>query len=346
VLLAADRSATFAEQRRYCLIVTSLVLTFLLLVSTAALWPVAVRNEGVGDVGRIPLFDSSVWYRDMGGRSVAEIQELDLFYHNIGPSIAEAKRADIILLGPSFMLYAMDAEELRAFGKRHGLKIYNMAFFGVRSGRFTRELIERWSLHPKLWIINVDDNFDHFFSTSPNMWWFGSSGSVPIPAMIHDRFVGWRNVARRNLRWRLEDANASILEGQTPADHSVYRRIDDGSVYLDHDPRFRATDNKTIDVVREPACHTNPDIISIGRNYLASIGSEAILTLVPNNTWCPLQAIELGKELNKEVILPPNAKYSTVDNGGHLDHVSAVSLTRYLLDNLEKSAAFQAMAAR
>jgi hypothetical protein len=70
-------------------------------------------------------------------------------------------------------------------------------------------IIDRWSLHSKLWIINVDDNFDHFFSTLLN-WWFGSSPSVPIPPIGYHWVKGW-TIARRNARWRVEDAQAPAL---------------------------------------------------------------------------------------------------------------------------------------
>jgi hypothetical protein len=222
--------------RRYLQVLATGALAALLMMSAAMLRPASQNLTGLSAFARISLFDHNIWYRDLGGRTVPEIQELDLFYHNIGPSIAEARQADVILLGPSFMLYAIDPDELRQFGKEHGMKIYNMAFFGVRSGEFSRELIKRWSLHPKLWIINVDDNFDHFFSTPLKMWWLNSPQAVPIPPVGYDRMKGWTSVARRNVRWRLEDARAP-----SGSDRSVYRRIDDGSVYLDNDPRYGAT---------------------------------------------------------------------------------------------------------
>jgi hypothetical protein len=329
----------------YALILLSGPLILAVLLAGAMLWDAPLKAGGLSDFARIPLLDDSIWYRDLGGRSVPEIQDLDLFYHNIGPSVSEAKKADIILLGPSFVLYAIDPNQLRRFGEKHGLKIYNMAFFGVRSGQFSREIIERWSLRPKLWLINVDDAFDHFFSRSRNMWWFGSSHSVPIPPLSYSRAKGWAAVAKRNIRWRLEDAYADIGRGQSQTDHSVYRRIDDGSVYLDHDPRYGATNNKMIEVVRDQNCHTNPEIVRIGKDYLASIGGDAVFMLVPNSTYCPKQAIELGQQLGKEVILPPNAEYSSVDNGGHLDRLGAVSFTRSLLADLEQLTAFKALAA-
>jgi hypothetical protein len=326
-----DHSRDF---RRYILVLAAGGLASLLMISAAMLRPVS-SLFGLSDFARISLLDRKLWYRDLGGRTVPELQELDLFYHNIGPMIAEARGADIILLGPSFVLYAIDPDELRHFGKKHGIKIYNMAFFGVRSGEFSREIIKRWSLHPKLWIINVDDNFDHFFSTSLKMWWFNSPQSVPIPPIGYDRMKGWVSVARRNVRWRFEDARAP-----SGSDRSVYRRIDDGSVYLDNNPRYGATDNETLVVVRDPNCHATPETIKIGRDYLASIGGDSILTLIPNSTWCPTQALELGKGLGREVLLPPDANYSTVDNGGHLDHKSAVAFTRFILSSLEQSQTF------
>jgi hypothetical protein len=69
-----------------------------------------------------------------------------------------------------------------------------------------------------------------------------------------------------------------------------------------------------------------------------------VFTLVPNSTWCPTQALELGNELGKEVILPRNAEFSTVDNGGHLDRIGTVSFTKLLLEGLEKSKAFKSVA--
>jgi hypothetical protein len=242
------------------------------------------------------------------------------------------------------MLYAIDPDQVRKFGKKHGLKIYNMAFFGVRSGEFSREVIERWSLRPKLWIINVDDSFDHFFSAPLKMWWFGSSQSVPIPPVAYGRSIAWRSIARRNMRWRIEDAKAEYIDAQANSDHSFYRSIEDGSIYFGNDPRYSSTTNpQAIAVVRDQNCHASPDVISTGRNYLASIGGEAVLTLIPNSTWCTTQARELADALGKQLILPPDTHYSTVDNGGHLDRLGAASFTKLLLTELENSNAFKAI---
>ena len=53
----------------------------------------------------IPLDDDKSYYRNWGDRSTLEIQDRDIFYHNIGNSIEYAKRADIIILGHSMLLF-------------------------------------------------------------------------------------------------------------------------------------------------------------------------------------------------------------------------------------------------
>ncbi len=288
----------------------------------------------------MPLNGDRSWYRDVGGRKVPEIQDLDLFFHNIGPSVAEAQKADIVILGPSFVLYALDPDQLRAFSAKYGVKIYDMAFLGVRSGEFSRRVIERWGIRPKLWIINADDQIEPFFSSSVNMWWFRSNTvkSIPIPPLTYGRPRAWFNVLRRNMRWRTEDALA------TSPDASFYRRADNGAMSLDANPRYRAPDNPVIALSRDQDCHATASTVDVGRRYLAEIGGRTIFTLVPHSQYCPQQVRELAKALGVEAILPPSSQYTSVDGGGHLDQRGATAFTEYLLAALERSRAFREIA--
>src|SRR5476651_271491 len=59
------------------------------------------------------------WYRDYAGRFVSEIQDQEAFYHNVGGSVAAAKQADIVILGPSFVSYAFDRDTMRKFEREH-----------------------------------------------------------------------------------------------------------------------------------------------------------------------------------------------------------------------------------
>ena len=83
--------------------------------------------------------------------------------------VLAVEAADIVFLGPSFVSYAVERETLKSSKQLSQLKIYNMAFVGIRGGEFSRLIIDRSGISPPLWIINVDDQFVHFFSDDLNV---------------------------------------------------------------------------------------------------------------------------------------------------------------------------------
>jgi hypothetical protein len=291
---------------------------------------------------QIPLAGDASWYRDFGGRRFPEIADEDLFFHGIGGSVDAAKAADIVILGPSFASYSFDAGTLRDFEKAHGIRIYNMSFIGIRSGEFTRRVIERWGIRPKLWIINVDDQFTSFFSRGLELT-IGPHAE-PIRTVQFSRLAGYLSVTARNLHWRVED----WLAGADARDVSSgkYRSITTGDIYLQADRTYNALDNKPLQVNRDQNCHASKSAIEIGRQYLEQIGARAVFTLVPHSQYCPRQARELAQALSVDAFVPESvAGYSTIDGGGHLDHRSAVRFTQFVLGELERSSEFKAIGA-
>src|SRR6267154_1576325 len=143
--------------RRYLLLFASIVLLGMALLGELVRHDFFSTNDG----------DAS--YRDLGGRRIPQIQDEDVFYSNVGDAIASTKTADIVFLGPSFVSFAIDRNTLQSSPLLGRLKIYNMAFVGVRSGEFSRLVINRWDIRPPLWIINVDDQVEHFFSDDLNL---------------------------------------------------------------------------------------------------------------------------------------------------------------------------------
>jgi hypothetical protein len=65
-----------------------------------------------------------------------EMQDLDLFFHGIGNSIRNVQRADVIFLGASRPLAALDWQIFESFAQNHRVAMFNMAFGGVVSGEF------------------------------------------------------------------------------------------------------------------------------------------------------------------------------------------------------------------
>jgi len=282
------------------------------------------------------------WYRDFGGRHIPQIQDQDVFYSNVGHSVASAKASDIVFLGPSFVSYAIDRDTLQSSPLLGRLKIYNMAFVGLRGGEFSRRVINRWGIRAPLWIINVDDQFVHFFSDDLNVT-LGPE-KMPVAAVQRNQMRGYLTVVGRNMRWRTEDLIAAIEQGSLSSLSSpsgLYRNVFNGDMLLDANPAYVANGNKPLRLARDPNCDTNPAIVNYARNFLHEIDGYVVLMLVPHSQACVRQAAELAKALNVELIAPPFDDLTTVDGGGHLDKRGAEKFTRYLGAELIKTAAFK-----
>ncbi|HEX2548889.1 MAG TPA: hypothetical protein VHM20_03605 [Gammaproteobacteria bacterium] len=299
----------------------------------------------------IPLNGSSKYYRNYNDRITREIQDRDIFYNNIGKSIKYAKKADIILLGHSMLLWGLREDLIKKFEKKHGIKIYNLAMAGDASGEFLRLIIKRWHLKPKLWIINADDHAANFFSKSFDDFG-GCTTTSSIATIKYNRIMGFTHVVGRNVQWRLED----LVEHYLPKKITkfifpgpglfVWRNAENGNWFLENVPAYNYPDNALIKLTRIQECHTNDTEIKLAKDYLKKIGSNTILTLVPYHEFCAERVKELAIALETEYIIPPNINYSSVDGGGHLDKKGAIAFTNFLLDNLEKTAAFNELIAK
>ena len=293
---------------------------------------------------QIPRNGDAKWYRNFGGAHIPQIQDQDIFYSNIGSSVAAAKKADIIFLGPSFVSYAVDRDTLNSVPQLDKLNIYNMAFIGIRGGEYSRQVIDRWKINPPLWVINVDDQFVHFFSQDLNVT-LGPE-KMPIGAVGRNRMRGYLTVLGRNLRWRIEDVSARLQNGYFSAS-GLYRNIANGDMALETNPAYLADNNKPMLSARDQNCHTTPEIVRYARSFLKDVGGHVVLTLVPHSQSCLGQAEELAKALNVEFVAPPFDGLTSVDGGGHLDRRGAEKFTSYLAAELVKTDAFkQAMAGK
>jgi hypothetical protein len=281
------------------------------------------------------------WYRNFGGRHVPQIQDQDIFYSNVGHSVASAMASDIVFLGPSFVSYAIDRDTLQSSQMLGSLKIYNMAFVGIRGGEFSRRVIDRWGIRVPLWVINVDDQFVHFFSDDLNVT-LGPEKTA-VSAVQRTRMRGYLTVFGRNSRWKIEDLIAAIEQGHYSSSglFGLYRNVLNGDMLLDANPTYVARDNKPMRLARDPNCDTNPAVVNYARNFLREIGGNVVFTLVPHSQSCIRQAAELANALNVELIAPPFDGLTTVDGGGHLDKKGAEKFTSYLATELVKTAAFK-----
>lgn len=288
--------------------------------------------KGRDHFAAIAMASDPAYYLDFAGRKTPEIQDQELFYHNVGGSIAAVRNADIVLLGPSFVTYAFERSALRQFEAAHQRRVYNMSFIGIRGGEFVRRIITKWQIKPALWVINVDDQFIHFFSKTLDLTL--GPATTAIPAAEHGRARGYLSVAARNLRLR--------MEGYDGSQGGIYRNVITGDATIESNPVYLADNNKPIPFERNRECHASAETIAIARNYLKDIQGHVVLTMVPHSQYCPAQGRELAKALGVEIILAPDEGYSSVDGGGHLDRKSALKFTDYVMSKLVKTQAYVA----
>jgi len=325
-------SSSMAPKMLRYLALVALPIGALIVFTLVGFGQVAPTTDRYNLFGQIALNGDLNWYRDFVGGRVPEIQDQELFYHNIGGSVAAARQADIVILGPSFSTYAFDRDALYKFGAKHGLKMYNMSFLGIRGGEFSLRIAERWKIRPKLWIINIDDQFIHFFSRTLDE----TSGPQikSVPATQHGRLRGFINVVGQNLRWRAKEWLYGAETG------GLFRNINNGDVLLDTNPRYLAIDNKEVEFDLGRECHASQETMDIARDYVRRIGGQVIFTLVPHSQACQQQARELANALDVELIVPPFTVFTTVDGGGHLDKKGAVKFSSYFFSSLLQSKAF------
>lgn len=325
---------------RYLAAVLALVVA---LLGGLAVW---MNAQGGDHFSAISRPDNAAWYRDFGGDSVTEIQDQDLFYHAIGRSIDHARQADVIILGSSLVSFAIDEAVIRTrLEQPHRLKFYNMAFVGVASSEFARQIALKYDIHPRLWILNADDgggggNFFHRNLTRA----FGADARA-IPSAQLSRPGAIYEVIRRNLRWRFEDASRALRRTFAPSRAAAIPHFDrndrTGAADMSRFPRFLADGNPKVEMTRDPDCHTTPDVIDSARDLVTALGSPVVLTLVPNYHGCLTQVREIADGIGAETALPPRTDYSSWDGGGHLDGRGAADFTRDFISALEKTRAFQ-----
>ncbi|NPV23002.1 hypothetical protein HL668_19165 [Bradyrhizobium sp. 81013] len=331
-----ENAASKGALRKYVVVVGSLVLGALTL---AAAFMILFDAQTFPDhFSQIERAGDRNWYRDFGGQHIPQIQDQDIFYSNIGSSIAAARAADVVFLGPSFVSYAIDRQTLQASDQLDRLKLYNMAFVGIRGGEFSRRVIARWNVRPRLWVINVDDQFAHFFSSDLNVT-LGPQ-KVPVAAVSRDRLRGYLTVIGRNLRWRLEDVVAAARTGHF-SDSGLYRNVTNGDMALDVNPSYVAPNNKPMRSARDQACDTSAEIVGYAKSFLREIGGRVVFMLVPHSQSCVRQAEQLARALDVELIAPPFDGLTTLDGGGHLDKKGAEKFTGYLAAEIVKTRAFK-----
>jgi hypothetical protein len=293
-----------------------------------------------------PLKGSADWFENYEGLVTRQMQDRDVYFHNVGHSIENARRADIIILGHSVLEFALVNQQIEEFEQKYHIRIFNMVMPGLASGAFVRRVIKRWDIKPHIWIINTDDHPANFFNDAMDD--FAASGSNSVQQIARtSRVVGFFNVARRDIRWAAEKAVARYLPAAVArgllqyydAGVSTWRSAINGNYNLEQVGVYNQS-HDSIKLIRDQDCHVNEWEIEKARTFLADIGGTSILINVPYERWCPQRVRELAGALGVQTIITADANYSVFD-GTHMDKAGGQKYTKFLLNALQNTNSFQ-----
>jgi hypothetical protein len=288
-------------------------------------------SRGQDHFGAIVLAGDNQWYANYFLKE-QEIQDTDIFYHGIGRSIGNLRQADVVFLGTSRVVFAIDWRAADEFALRRGIKLFNLSFAGVLNEEFSQLLITKWDIRPRIWVIDIyADALSNFQSSFFNP--AAPAGFEAHTIAEAGIFEGYPNVVSRNLRWR-----AKMLFGlDEPAS---YRSDRTGNWYLDKWPNRLRTDMPKMDAERSD-CPVPPEEVEAARDFVRRLKGPIVLTQVPSKFSCHRRAQLIASALDAPLFAPDPQGFSSTDGGSHLDSLSSVKYTREFLGWLVQTARFQ-----
>lgn len=304
--------------------------TFLLLVAlTYAAWLTvpgfAGRVKSISVAQRPP--DPAYYLaHDRGGHL-----DHHVLYHGIdAEAVANLKKADILFVGTSRMMFALRSRVLAPWANAYGLSYYALGF-GFREGdAWALELIKKYDLRPRLIVVNVDG----FFGRPLSEWAERVKKDTPFAArkLVFEGELGHetrRYVHRVIPNWIDLYGRPGFPFGN---EFIAYRSRRDGIWAISPWPR------PTMPAFAEDygVGPVGPRIGDPARAFKAEMdrrGSRMIVTYVPTPDDAGGNPVALGKLLGVPVV-GMDVDGLTSHDGSHLSEESAVFWSRRLIQDL------------
>lgn len=254
-----------------------------------------------------------------------------VLYHGIDrQAIANLKRAQILFVGTSRLMFALRSRILRPWAREKGLTYYALGF-GMREGdTFTLDLIRKHDLRPELVVVNVDG----FFARELSEWAervvsdtaFGARRQVWEAQIAHE---GRRLIHRVIPNWIDLYGRPGLPSG---GEFIAYRSRSDGTWSISPWPEA---------VMPAPsqdffAASVGPRIGDPARAFKQELdrrGARMILTYVPTPDDSGGNPVALGDLLGVPVV-GMDVDGLTSSDGSHLSELSAAVWTKRLIDDL------------
>lgn len=266
--------------------------------------------------------------------------EPDIYYHDLLGVVAEVKKADIVFLGHSEVLFGIDDAVLRSFSQKHHVRVYNMAFPGEGAADFFVQLITKHSLAPTILLVPIMLNEKpKFFSGDPMTAHARDSTVKARSKVLYDHYT-W--IIQYGLRAAIDIFS---LKYKPQAYPRIFRSVSTGCYYNYGDelrtnahPRDRFTaapGERACEDVSEQ-CYEN------ARSFCEFAKARGIRVVFfnPPQATCLDGARSLAAYCDVEFSSFDDEEFSFL-NEWHLDHRGAVKYTSLLLAWLENSNTFR-----
>jgi hypothetical protein len=271
---------------------------------------------------REPAIDEAFYLaHDRGGHI-----DHHVIYHGIDEvATARLRQADVLFLGNSRLMFALEPETTQQFFSAIGLDYYVLGFGHEEQDEFPLSIIRENDLRPRLVVANAD----HFFVAERSDW--------AARVVEESDFDAWKIRVEGELAHRVRRLIHRVIPHYVDLRRGhrevvLYRSRHDGTWFVANDfgegTRFDWPETDT--AVPDAA---TLDAAAAFKRELDRRGSRLVLCLVPGPGVSLHRARLIAAHLSVPLIIPDATEVRTIDNS-HLSHDSAVRVAQSLLDRL------------
>ncbi len=251
--------------------------------------------------------------------------DVSVFYHGIGPAMAYARQAQVLILGNSRPYFAFRASLLDWAEKQSGLKIYSLAGPGS-TFVFTEELIRRQNLNPRILILNEDDFFN------PVLW------PTQKEVLAESDWQAWTRLWERRVSWEVSSGLQRWIpkfiffkehEGKIPL---LIRSVQNGGLLSENfsEESFPLEESRSFDLKLDPLYLERAKAF---KKEMEEHGITLILTHVPSDGRGAALTQAVAGELGVVCLIPHLKGLETFDHS-HLTPESGDRFAKAFFEEL------------
>ena len=284
------------------------------------LTPVAAREADIV-VHRDPPSPAFYLAHDRGGHI-----DHHVLYHGTDDVAREhLKRADVLFLGNSRLMFALDSTVMQPFFAAAGHRPYVLGFGHEEQDDFPLEIVRSLDLRPSLVVINAD----HFFAGRRSEW--------AAKVIEESTFDAWKiqveGEAAHRVRRLLHRVVPHYVDRRRGLREVVlYRSREDGSWFVANDfgegTRFEWPLPD-----RDLPGHEALRAAEAFKREVEARGAQLVLTVIPGPDVSLHRARAMAAHLSVPLLVPEATELRTIDNS-HLSAESAARVATSLLAQL------------